>query len=313
MILIPLCNDLLKERIFLMEWEQLEYFQTLARIQHVTKAAETLSITQPALSRSIVRLENHLGVPLFDRQGRSIKLNKYGERFLKRVDSMIQEYTEGKEEIQSLLKPDQGEVSLGFLHTLGTTIVPNLIGTFKDRYPNVHFQLNQSHSNLLLDKLKSGELDLCLLASFPAESNIMWKPLWQEELFLFLPKNHVLAAREDITLNEIANEPFVLMKKGFALRVTIDHLFEQVNITPSIVFEGEEAATIAGFVAAGLGVSILPDFKGLDQTNIAKVRISWPRFERTVGLSWIEGKYLSPVTENFKQYIINQFLQIDTI
>lgn len=69
MILIPLCNDLLKERIFLMEWEQLEYFQTLARIQHVTKAAETLSITQPALSRSIVRLENHLGVPLFDRQG----------------------------------------------------------------------------------------------------------------------------------------------------------------------------------------------------------------------------------------------------
>ncbi|MCY8098192.1 LysR family transcriptional regulator, partial [Bacillus atrophaeus] len=266
-----------------MEWEQLEYFQTLARIQHVTKAAETLSITQPALSRSIVRLENYLGVPLFDRQGRSITLNKYGERFLKRVDSIMKEFTEGKEEIQSLLQPDQGEVSLGFLHTLGTTIVPNLIGAFKDQYPNVHFQLNQSHSNQLLDKLKSGELDLCLLASFPVESNIMWKPLWKEELFLFLPKHHVLATRQEITLNEIATEPFVLMKEGFALRVTIDHIFEQVNITPNIVFEGEEAATIAGFVAAGLGVSILPDFKGLDQTNIAKVRISWPRFERAGG------------------------------
>jgi DNA-binding transcriptional LysR family regulator len=297
----------------LMEWEQLEYFQTLARIQHVTKAAETLSITQPALSRSIVRLENYLGVPLFDRQGRSITLNKYGERFLKRVDSIMKEFTEGREEIQSLLQPDQGEVSLGFLHTLGTTIVPNLIGAFKDQYPNVHFQLNQSHSNQLLDKLKSGELDLCLLASFPVESNIMWKPLWKEELFLFLPKHHVLATRQEITLNDIAHEPFVLMKEGFALRVTIDHIFEQVNITPNIVFEGEEAATIAGFVAAGLGVSILPDFKGLDQTNIAKVRISWPRFERTVGISWIEGKYLSPVAENFKQYIINQFPQIDSI
>ncbi|MEC1735822.1 LysR family transcriptional regulator [Bacillus mojavensis] len=296
-----------------MEWEQLEYFQTLARIQHVTKAAETLSLTQPALSRSIVRLENYLGVPLFDRQGRSITLNKYGERFLKRVDSIMKEFTEGREEIQSLLQPDQGEVSLGFLHTLGTTIVPNLIGAFKDQYPNVHFQLNQSHSNQLLDKLKSGELDLCLLASFPVESNIMWKPLWKEELFLFLPKHHVLATRQEITLNDIAHEPFVLMKEGFALRVTIDHIFEQVNITPNIVFEGEEAATIAGFVAAGLGVSILPDFKGLDQTNIAKVRISWPRFERTVGISWIEGKYLSPVAENFKQYIINQFPQIDSI
>lgn len=204
-------------------------------------------------------------------------------------------------------------MSLGFLHTLGTTIVPNLIGAFKDQYPNVHFQLNQSHSNQLLDKLRSGELDLCLLASFPVESNIMWKPLWKEELFLFLPKHHVLATRQEITLNEIAHEPFVLMKEGFALRVTMDHIFEQVNITPNIVFEGEEAATIAGFVAAGLGVSILPDFKGLDQTNIAKVRISWPRFERIVGVSWIEGKYLSPVTENFKQYIINQFPQIDSI
>lgn len=104
-----------------------------------------------------------------------------------------------------------------------------------------------------------------------------------------LPKHHVLATRQEITLNEIAHEPFVLMKEGFALRVTMDHIFEQVNITPNIVFEGEEAATIAGFVAAGLGVSILPDFKGLDQTNIAKVRISWPRFERIVGVSGLKG------------------------
>lgn len=97
-----------------MEWEQLEYFQTLAQMQHVTKAAKSLSITQPALSRSIARLENHLGVPLFDRHGRSITLNQYGHIFLRRVQAMMKEYTEGKEEIQALLKPDQGEVSLGF-------------------------------------------------------------------------------------------------------------------------------------------------------------------------------------------------------
>ncbi len=75
------CNDYTEGDEILMEWEQLEYFQTLARVQHVTKAAEILSISQPALSRSIVRLEGHLGVPLFDRQKRSIKLNKYGEIF----------------------------------------------------------------------------------------------------------------------------------------------------------------------------------------------------------------------------------------
>lgn len=159
-------------------------------MQHVTKAAKSLSITQPALSRSIARLENHLGVPLFDRHGRSITLNQYGHIFLRRVQAMMKEYTEGKEEIQALLKPDQGEVSLGFLHTLGTTLVPDLIGSFQQEYPNIAFQLKQNHSYWLLERLKSGDLDLCLLASIKPEKPIQWIKLWSEELFVFVPDDH---------------------------------------------------------------------------------------------------------------------------
>ncbi|MEW4973195.1 LysR family transcriptional regulator [Bacillus stercoris] len=290
-----------------MEWEQLEYFQTLARMQHVTKAAKSLSITQPALSRSIARLENHLGVPLFDRQGRSITLNQYGHIFLRRVQAMMKEYTEGKEEIQALLKPDQGVVSLGFLHTLGTTLVPDLIGSFQQEYPNIAFQLKQNHSYWLLERLKSGDLDLCLLASIKPENPIQWIKLWSEELFLFVPIDHPLANRESITLTEIAGERFILLKKGYALRMTVDELFEKADIQPNIMFEGEEAATAAGFVAAGLGISILPDLKGLDQSKIAKIRVSWPECQRVIGIAWIKGRFLSPVTETFKQYVISHF------
>ncbi|WMW43319.1 LysR family transcriptional regulator [Bacillus subtilis] len=290
-----------------MEWEQLEYFQTLARMQHVTKAAKSLSITQPALSRSIARLENHLGVPLFDRQGRSISLNQYGHIFLRRVQAMMKEYTEGKEEIQTLLKPDQGVVSLGFLHTLGTTLVPDLIGSFQQEYPNIAFQLKQNHSYWLLERLKSGDLDLCLLASIKPENPIQWIKLWSEELFVFVPNDHPLASRESITLNEIAGERFILLKKGYALRMTVDELFEKANIQPNIMFEGEEAATAAGFVAAGLGISILPDLKGLDQSKITKIRVSWPECQRVIGIAWIKGRFLSPVAETFKQYVISHF------
>ncbi|MFS0562075.1 LysR family transcriptional regulator [Terribacillus sp. 179-K 1B1 HS] len=290
-----------------MEWEQLEYFQTLAREQHVTRAAQLLSITQPALSRSINRLESQIGTPLFDRQGRTIKLNKYGELLLKRVDLILKEFEEGKNEIQSLLDPDKGEISLGFLHTLGTTIVPNIIGAFKEKFPQVRFHLKQNHSNWLLDNLQSGDLDLCLLSSFPMESNIAWTPLWQEELFLFFPKNHPLAKQESITLEEVADEPFILMEEGYALRVTIDSIFEQVGIRPKIMFEGEEVTTIAGFVGAGMGISILPDVKSLDQMKIAKVRISSPRCERTIGIASMEGKFLSPIAEKFMQYIVDHF------
>ncbi|MFP7494376.1 LysR family transcriptional regulator [Terribacillus saccharophilus] len=290
-----------------MEWEQLEYFQTLAREQHVTKAAQILSITQPALSRSIARLESQIGTPLFDRQGRTIKLNKYGELLLKRVDLILKEFDEGKEEIQSLLDPDKGEISLGFLHTLGTSIVPNIIGAFKEEYPKVQFHLKQNHSNWLLENLQTGDLDLCLLASFPVKPRMQWTPLWQEELFLFLPKTHPLANRKSITLEEIADEPFILMEEGYALRVTIDSIFDQVGIQPKIVFEGEEVTTIAGFVGAGLGISILPDVKSLDQMKIAKVRISSPKCVRTIGISSMEGKFLSPIAEKFKQYIVEHF------
>ncbi|MEK5083759.1 LysR family transcriptional regulator [Bacillus sp. FSL H8-0515] len=290
-----------------MEWEQLEYFQTLARIQHVTKAAKSLSITQPALSRSIARLENHLGVSLFDRQGRSISLNQYGHIFLRRVQAMMKEYTEGKEEIQALLKPDQGIVSLGFLHTLGTLLVPDLIGSFQQEYPNIAFQLKQNHSYWLLERLKSGDLDLCLLASIKPEDPIQWIKLWSEELFVFVPNDHPLASRESITLNEISGERFILLKKGYALRMTVDELFEKANIQPNIMFEGEEAATAAGFVAAGLGISILPDLKGLDQSKITKIRVSWPECQRVIGIAWIKGRFLSPVAETFKQYVISHF------
>lgn len=290
-----------------MEWEQLEYFQTLAREQHVTRAAQILSITQPALSRSIARLESQIGTPLFDRQGRTIKLNKYGELLLKRVDIILKEFEEGKNEIQSLLDPDKGEISLGFLHTLGTAIVPKIIGAFKEKYPQVRFHLKQNHSNWLLDNLQLGDLDLCLLSSFPLESNLAWTPLWQEELYLFFPKNHPLANQESITLEEVAEEPFILMEEGYALRVTIDSIFDQVGIQPNIMFEGEEVTTIAGFVGAGMGISILPDVKSLDQMKIAKVRISSPKCERTIGIASMEGKFLSPIAEKFMQHIVDHF------
>ncbi|MEV9650802.1 LysR family transcriptional regulator [Bacillus sp. S2(2019)] len=286
-----------------MEWEQLEYFQTLAKLEHVTKAAVELSISQPALSRSIARLENHLGVQLFDRYKRSIKLNAYGRRFLIRVETILYEYQEGKNEIQSILNPFKGEVSLGFLHTLGTTVVPLAIKDFQSQYPDIHFQLKQNHSYWLLDQLKKGELDLCLLASVEIDDTLQWMPLWTEDLYLFVSNTHPLSAVEEVRLEALANEPFIVLKHGYALRRTVEDLFSSAQIQPEIVFESEEVATAAGFISAGLGISILPDLKGLDQTNMTKIRIQSSGCKRTIGLAWIKDRSVSPVVHTFKQYL----------
>lgn len=291
-----------------MEWQQLEYFQTLARMQHVTRAAESLSLSQPALSRSIARLEEELGVPLFERQGRTIMLNRYGQLLLKRVNRILKEWSDGKQELLDLVNPDYGEVSLGFLHTLGTSLIPDLIGAFRAQAPTVSFQLIQNHSYSLLEHLDAGELDLCLLAE-PTETKlpIQWTPLWSEELFAIVPLGHRLAGADSIVLDELADESFIFLKKGYAMRRTTDQLFASIGVTPKITFEGEEAATVAGLVAAGLGVSLLPDLRGLEKSKIVQIRIRQPICQRVIGMALVSGRYLSPAAERFKQFALNHF------
>ncbi|TQR20726.1 LysR family transcriptional regulator [Psychrobacillus vulpis] len=292
-----------------MEWQRLEYFQTLAKVQHMTRAAEILSISQPALSRSISSLEEEIGVPLFDRQGRSIILNRYGLMFLHRVNRIMNEMNEGLTDIQQLIHPEQGEVALGFLHTLGTNIVPNLIRTFHDEYPGITFQLKQNHTHTQLNQLKSGELDLCLLASIENEKMIEWTELWRDELFIIVPIDHPLANRKSIQLRKLANESFISLKKGYALRVTTDEIFRSSEIEPVITFEGEEVATVAGFVAAGLGFSILPDGEEINPNKIAKLRIEDMKCERVIGMARVKNRYLSPAANNFQQFILDYFLK----
>ncbi|MDN4525096.1 LysR family transcriptional regulator [Fictibacillus fluitans] len=289
-----------------MEWQQFEYFRTLAKMQHVTRAAKALSITQPALSRSITRFEEEIGVPLFERQGRSIRLNKYGQLFLQRVDNIMREFEEGKQEIQDLLDPNQGEVSIGFLHTLSTGRIPDLLSAFRQSYPKVNFRLGQGPSHQLIAKLLAGEFDLCLIASMESRSPIKWKPLWDEELYVIVPKDHKYAHHESISLEQIADESFIHLKEGFSLRITVEQLFQEAGLTPNITFEGEEADTAAALVAAGLGISILPNLKGTDQSKIVKIPIQNPHCQRTIGIAWVEGRYVSPATQKFKQFVLEQ-------
>ncbi|KKI91085.1 LysR family transcriptional regulator [Bacillus sp. SA1-12] len=290
-----------------MEWHQIEYFRVVARLQHITRAAEELLISQPALSRSIARLEEDLGVPLFERQGRSIRLNRYGELFLKRADRMMIEYQDGKQEIQELIDPDYGNVSFGFMPTLGTYLIPNLVSSFRSKYPNVKLQFKQNGNDLLLKQLESSEIDFCLVSSIESKDQFQWIQLWEEELFLIVPAKHHLAKHESITLQEIADEPFVLLEKGNGLRGITDQLFEEAGIRPRVTFEGEEVHTIAAFVAAGLGVTIIPEFKGIDWDNITRIQLKSPNSQRVIGLACVKDRYLSPAAKRFQQFILNYF------
>jgi DNA-binding transcriptional LysR family regulator len=290
-----------------MEWHQLEYFRLVAQLQHITHAAEQLSISQPALSRSISKLEEELGFPLFDRRGKNVILNHYGQIFLHYVERSIQEIAAGKQVIHDLIHPDHGNISLSFLHSLGSNLVPGLLSKFRSIYPNIQFKLYQNATTFLLEQLEAGEIDLCLCFPVAKREHVEWEPLFTEELFVVVPHGHRLATRSSIQLKEIANEPIVTFKKDYGLRILTDQLFKEADLDPFITFEGEEIMTVAGLVEAKLGVALIPHVWGLDKTNISFLPVSSPQCQRVIGIAWTKERYLSPAAQNFKNFVIHSF------
>ncbi|SOC36236.1 LysR family transcriptional regulator [Ureibacillus acetophenoni] len=290
-----------------MDFTSLIYFQTVAKYENMSRAAELLHISQPALSKSISLLEESLGVILFDRNGRSIKLNRYGTFFLERVDAILREYERTKEELRNMVAPGTGEVSLGFMHTLGLKVIPSLMTDVKKQFPHMKFLLTQSNSSVLMKKLEMGELDLCLISSLDTTSHVIWEKLWEEELFLIVPKNHRLSRKKIVRLEEFAHDPFISIKRGNSLRQSVDELFNKEGFTLNIAFEGEEVHTIAGLVESGLGVSLIPKIKGLELYNLRIIRVDSEECKREIGIAYIDNRYLSEVILQFTKYIRNYF------
>lgn len=290
-----------------MELNQLEYFKTLAHINHFTHAAQNIAVSQPALSRSIAKLENELGVPLFDRVGKSIKLTQYGQTFLVHVERALQEISNGRQAIANLSEPDQGVVNLSFLHSLGSYLVPVLLSKFRKQYPKIQFSLNQNNSAFLTNDLVDGEMDLCLCSTLMTTETLGWISLCAEELFVVVPAKHHLAKRKSINLSEIAHEPFITFKPMYGLRLLADQFFETASIRPKITFEGDEIMTVAGLVDANLGVALIPHIPGLEHLNIVFIPVAYPNCSRPLGMAWNTNKFLSPAARKFQQFVIDFF------
>lgn len=286
-----------------MEWQHLEYFQTLARVKNFTKAADELALTQSALSRSIAKLEEELGVPLFERKTRGVSLNRYGEIFLQYVNRVTQEITLAKQEIKDLVDPFHGVISLAFIHTLGSNYVPDIIHSFRETYPGIQFQLLQDSTRKIMSQLESGEIDLGFCSPNKPYENINTVPIVDEELFLIVPKSHRLAEKQQVELHEVANDPFVTYRHESGLREVIDHLCQEAGFTPHVTFEGVGDATIAGFVAANFGVALIPFIPGLDMNKMTLLRVTEPQCRRTIHMAWRTDRYMSPAVRHFKQFI----------
>ena len=234
-----------------LSWTQLEYFSVIARLQHMSRAADQLGVSQPALSRALSKLEADLAVPLFDRVGRSIRLTRYGELFQRRVARALQEIEDGRAELADMVGPERRTVALGFLRTLGITFVPQLVRSFSASNCNVLFSFIQSNSTALEDQLLSGELDLILNARPWNKPDFEWRLVANQELVLIVSPSHPLARRRAVALAELAKEPFVSFKEGRFRQLT-EELCHAAGFSPAICSESDDSSSVPGFVEPAL-------------------------------------------------------------
>jgi DNA-binding transcriptional LysR family regulator len=283
------------------DWHLLECFRVAGRLQHVTRAAEQLGTSQPALSRSLARLQSDLGVQLFQRAGRSIRLTRSGELFLSRVERALGEIDNGRRELADLKATDRGSVALGFLRTLAAKYVPELVRRFGARHPGVRFTFVQNNSTAIEAQLERGELDLIFVAVPPGRTGFDWARVADQELVLIVPRSHRLARRRQVRLREVAKEPFVSFKQGRAIRHMNDELCQAAGFSPAVSFEGDDSSSVAGFVAAGFGVAIVPPEAG-KYADVASLRIAEPVARRAIGIAWVKGRYLPASAQLFRDF-----------
>lgn len=296
----------MEEGVF-MELLQLRYFQTVARYENMTRAAEELHIAQPSLSKTIGRLEEQVGTPLFDRRGKRIHLNDFGRVFLRHVDRSLHELEDGLREVTDLAGKERGSVTVG---SATAKLLPNLIREYLVSDPGVKFRLFQvmQHSELQRQLLQ-GEIDVCI-SSLPLEQeDICCVPLIGEEIYLAAPKGHRLAGRKSVKLKEIEDDPLIYYTAECGLRELMNRFCEQANFTPNIAFECTTSEITCSLVEAELALAFVPEYLwGRENTaRLVRIHLEEPECRRSIWLSWRKDRYLTGAVCRFREFVMQYF------
>ncbi|WP_433015207.1 LysR family transcriptional regulator [Kribbella sp. CA-294648] len=285
-----------------MDLNTLRQFLVVARLEHLSRAADELHVAQPSLSRTIARLESELGTPLFDRAGR-LQLNDAGKLFRDYVERGLGELDAGRRAVTEAGEAF-GTVRLAS-ETLFTLTGP--LAAFRRAHPAVEIELHQLSAEEMGRRLRAQEVDLCVASQPLRGVGLEAVQLFEEPVGVGMPAGHPLAERPSVTVEELADQPFITARKGHWLRLLLDRLFAGSGLTARIVCETDEAGAIAELISAGLGIGLVP---GLARRTALQVPGVWiavdhPDCRRTTTLYWGAGSRLSPAAQLMRSAVTN--------
>lgn len=288
-----------------MDFMQLIYFQAVAQTNNITKAAEKLYISQPALSQMILKLEEELSVPLFFRRPKGVQLTDAGKLFLEYTNRTLSD----KKEILQKLKDTKTEVSGEILLQANAIsyIIAELFCDFKRIYPNtkIRFVTNSDLRQNIYQSDPFSSVDLFITAQLPAAEYSSSSLLFKEEFLAALPLDHNLAEKDSLSLLELRDEPFLLFQGGELQKLTENYCV-QAGFSPNILMECHNTNILFNLVSLGMGVSLFP--KSWEMFNNRKIKLIPLKEQcvREVYLCWSNSRYLNKAADLFREYLIEK-------
>ncbi|KGR90148.1 transcriptional regulator [Ureibacillus massiliensis 4400831 = CIP 108448 = CCUG 49529] len=291
-----------------MDLLKLKYFYTVAKYENVSSASKELLISQSALSKAIRTLEDELRMDLFYRSGKRISLNKNGEFLFTRVKQIFKELQYLEKALIEHREEDNG--SLSIITTL-PYIFTNLVDSFMEKYPNIHYQQVSLSKENLYNFIENGRYDICISASEFTHPNIKWIPLFEEEIFLTVPSTFPISNFNEIDLQHFKDTPFIGLSTNYSYRQFTDSLCLRYNFVPKYRVEVEEATTILQLIKNGKGVSFTPHTAiDLSEEKLKHLRIKNGPFTRKIGLLQHNNTYQAKIINKFIEHCHAYFKDI---
>ena len=245
-----------------MELKQLEYFLAVSNNKSFTRAAEQLYVSQPSVTTAIKKLEDELGLILFDRNKKQAILTSEGEIFYQHAGTVMKDISKAAQKAAELKNLSSGNIRIGISPLTCLAVSSLLLAKFHNMYPTLKFCFTEASSGELRLKLSKGQIDLAFLPILPdeleLEQDLEFAPVSNKRLSVYLPTFHLLAGKTQVTLRDLKQELFLLPREDCGYRPIIDQIFTKQQQITHLVFETSYPTMIAHLIVAGSGIAILP-------------------------------------------------------
>jgi len=290
------------ERSKTMNLKALRCCVEISRQGSFTKAAQSLHIAQPALSMAVTRLEEELGVMLFNRAGRQVHPTSEGARFLARVECALHELDTARQELRDLVDLHSGEVRLGVPPMFGLNYLPTLLSAFRQRYPGITMTVVEGSADDISKQLERREIDLALLESrrvTPAWESVM---LGEDEMVLCMHTDHPLATRPHLEPEDLADVEMVLFDRSFLQRHLLDQFVADGGVRYRMAMQSNFVSLVVEAVRQRVGVATL--LRSVQQSTPGVVGVPFkPSQQMSFRLCWRQGEYLSLAARRFTDFV----------